>query len=284
MTSHKDHRLDQIGILSQDEADELERELHIRFDQFTYHDRKVWNEQNSYLDEFAQTRTVSHSADMAGVTVYTAQTWKYADILSFTRRLEVADLRFSDNLQVAALERAREPDAPASLLIALLRAHIPEKYSTNGHVCDTAKSDEILFRLRQDAHRELAAGHPTLRAIANGTHERQPSHDDYDNPTDDFDAPDATPDDYPPFNPEEASFHNLSPTDQTSVGAGFKPAHDLSTGEETPNADSSPTTPLPSASPAPSAVNRRSRAIASLHQTARRNPNDDHDILKVTRF
>ena len=174
MTSHKDHRLDQLGIASQDEADELQRELGIRFDQFTYHDRKVWNQQNSYLQAHARTRTVSDSADLAGVTVSTAQAWKYLDTLGFTHRLEIADLRFSDSLQVTALERAREPDAPASLLIALLRAHIPEKYSANGHLCDTSKSDELLFHYRQDAQRELAAGHPTLRAIANGTY--QPPH------------------------------------------------------------------------------------------------------------
>ena len=140
---------------------------------------------------------------LAGVTVSTAQAWKYLDTLGFTRRLEIADLRFSDSLQVTALDRAREPDAPASLLIALLRAHIPEKYSSNGHLCDTSKSDELLFHYRQDAQRELAAGHPTLRAIANGTYQ-------------------------PP------SQRNLSPADTPSVGAGFKPAHDLSpAGEET---------------------------------------------------
>ena len=168
-----------LGIVSQNEADELERELDIRFDQFSYHDRKVWNQQNSYLDEYARTRTVSYAADTAGVTVSTAQAWKYLVTLGFTRRLEVADLRFSDRLQVMALERAREPDAPASLLIVLLRAHIPEKYSANGHLLDTSKSDELLFHYRQDAQRELAAGHPTLRAIANGTYQPpqdSPSH------------------------------------------------------------------------------------------------------------
>ena len=212
MTSHKDHRLDQLGITSQEEADELQRELGIRFDRFTYHDRKVWNQQNSYLQTHARTRTVSDSADMAGVTVSTAQAWKYLDTLGFTHRLEIADLRFSDSLQVTALERAREPDAPASLLIALLRAHIPEKYSANGHLCDTSKSDELLFHYRQDAQRELAAGHPTLRAIANGTYQ-------------------------PP------SQRNLSPADTPSVGAGFKPAHDLSpAGEETQRGGSFPTT------------------------------------------
>ena len=284
MTLHKDHRLDQLGIISQDEADEFQRELGIRFDRFTYHDRKVWNQQNSYLQAHARTRTVSDSADMAGVTVSTAQAWKYLDTLGFTRRLEIADLRFSDSLQVMALDRAREPDAPASLLIALLRAHIPEKYSSNGHLCDTSKSDELLFHYRQDAQRELAAGHPTLRAIANGTY--QPPHDDNHTPPDDdtpnrhtgegrypdLDHPTSSgphQDDYPPLDDEEFAHFDLSPTE----------------GEDTTHPNLSPSAPsAPSAvnRPAPSAPNRH--PIASLHQTRRRPPHNNHNTFKVVRF
>ena len=321
MTSHKDHRLDQLGIASQDEADELQRELGIRFDQFTYHDRKVWNQQNSYLQAHARTRTVSDSADLAGVTVSTAQAWKYLDTLGFTRRLEIADLRFSDSLQVTALERAREPDAPASLLIALLRAHIPEKYSANGHLCDTSKSDELLFHYRQGAQRELAAGHPTLRAIANGTY--QPPHNSSSHPNlspsegEDtaypnlsptgrdtthpdlsphgeentthsnlsphggetqrggffHDAEETTPhDDIPPLDEEDFAHFDLSPSDPPSVGA--EPAQNLS--------PSAPSAPSAVNRPAPSAVNRH--PIASLHQTRRRPPHNDHNTFKVVRF
>ena len=304
MTSHKDHRLDQLGIASQDEADELQRELGIRFDQFTYHDRKVWNQQNSYLQAHARTRTVSDSADLAGVTVSTAQAWKYLDTLGFTHRLEIADLRFSDSLQVTALERAREPDAPASLLIALLRAHIPEKYSSNGHLCDTSKSDELLFHYRQDAQRELAAGHPTLRAIANGTY--QPPHNDnpmpeYESPyssrhsregtsprtsirggnpqevrpdsrdsdheiASSYDSEETTPhDDIPPIDEEDFAHFDLSPTENDTTHPNLSPA-----GGETQRGGS------------PSAVNRH--PIASLHQTRRRPPHNDHNTFKVVRF
>ena len=217
MTSHKDYRLDQLGITSQYEADELERELDIRFDQFTYHDREVWVQQNAYLDAYAHTRTVTDSADVSGVTVSTAQAWKFLNILGFKRRLEIADLRFSDGLQITALERAREPDAPASLLIALLRAHIPEKFSANGHLCDTSKADEILFRFSQNAMQEKNAGHPTFRAIANGTYQPRSS-------------------------------RNLSHSDTPSAGAGFEPAHDLTH----PEGDTSHPNLSPSAS---SAVN-----------------------------
>ena len=181
MTSHKDYRLDQLGIISQYEADELERDLNVRFDRFTYNDREVWVQQNAYLDAYAHNGAVSDSADMAGVPVSIAQNWEYHNTLGFKRRLEIADLRFSDGLQILALERVREPNAPAALLIELLRAHIPEKFSSNGHVCDTSKADELLSRYSENANRELEAGHPTLRAIANGTYQprsRLRSHDD----------------------------------------------------------------------------------------------------------
>ena len=328
MTSHKDHRLDQLGIVSQDEADELQRELDIRFDRFTHRDRKVWNRQNSYLDAYARTRTVSDSADVASVTVSTAQAWKYLDTLGFTRRLEIADLRFSDNLQVLALERAREPDAPASLLIALLRAHIPEKFSSNGHLCDTSKSDELLYYYRQDAQRELAAGHPTLRAIASGTYQprsrRNLSHSTSPSEGAGFEpAHDVT-------HPEEdASSPNLSPSAPSAPSAVNPPPPNRHTAEEPapysirgrypekahpdsresddeisssheaptglPHDDIPPVDPdevaFSNLSPAggetqrggsPSAPNRR--PIASLYQTARPHPNNDHNTFKVKRF
>ena len=385
MTSHKDHRLDMLGIPSQDEADELERELDIRFDQFSYHDRKVWNQQNSYLDEYARTRTVSYAADTAGVTVSTAQAWKYLVTLGFTRRLEVADLRFSDRLQVMALERAREPDAPASLLIALLRAHIPEKYSANGHLLDTSKSDELLFHYRQDAQRELAAGHPTLRAIANGTYQppqdspshtnlssaegdtahpnlspdrrdtahpnlspdrrdtahpdlspdrRDTAHPDLSPDRRDTAHPDLSPDrrdtahpnlspdegentttfdlspgggetqrggfspttqyvaeettsqdDYPPLDPDEFAHFDLSPAGGDTSHPHLSPTEgDTAHPHLSPGGGETQRGGSPSASPAPSAVNRPTHPIASLYRTARRHPNNDHNTFKVTRF
>ena len=234
MTSHKDHQLDQLGINSQYEADEFEHELDIRFDRFAYHEREAWVQQNAYLDAYANTRAVSDAADTAGVTVPTAQAWKFLNTLGFKRRLEIADLRFSDSLQVMALERAREPDAPASLLIALLRAHIPEKFSSNGHTCDTSKADELLFHYSQDAKRELDAGHPTFRAIANGTY--QPRHErrntqphNYDTATEGLDTPNRHTGEEPaPYSIRgrypEKTHSNLSPAGEDTPHSNLSPA------------------------------------------------------------
>ena len=247
MTSYKDYRLDQLGIASQDEADELERALDIRFDQFTHTDRKDWVEQNAYLEAYAQTGVVSDAAAEAHVTIRTAQKWTYLDVLGFRNRLEIAELRFSDGIQLLALERAREPNAPASLIIALLRFHLPEKFAAAGHVCDTPdypNPGDTLFQYRQDAQHQQDASHLSLEDIAAGAyHPPQNQHlaprtllpplrpprpprrvlprtqhlaprtlpptpDDY------FPRPD---DDIQPVDPDEVAYFNLSPAERKTT-------------------------------------------------------------------
>ena len=174
---YKNLRLDELDIASDEEAEELEFELELRFEEFTPRDRNTWLQQNTYLEHFSRIGSVTSAAREAGVTVYKAQTWKFDNVLGFTRRLEVADLAFNDRLKEKALRRASDPKAPATLLIELLRAYIPEQFSRNGHKCDTSKSDELLRHFREDARREMEAGHPTLRKIAEGATNAHP-HDD----------------------------------------------------------------------------------------------------------
>ena len=174
---YKNLRLDELDISSDEEAEELEFELELRFEEFTLRDRKTWLQQNTYLEHFSRIGSVTSAAREAGVTVYKTQTWKFDNVLGFTRRLEVADLAFNDRLKEKALRRASDPKASATLLIELLRAYIPEQFSRNGHKCDTSKSDELLRHFREDARREMEAGHPTLRKIAEGATNAHP-HDD----------------------------------------------------------------------------------------------------------
>ena len=175
---YKNLRLDELGISSDEEAEELEYELEVRFGEFTAKDRQTWLQQNTYLEHFSRIGTFSSAARETGVTVYKAQTWKFNNVLGFTRRLEVATLMFNDRLKEKALRRASDPKAPVTLLIELLRAYIPEEFSRNGHKCDTSKSDEILRRFREDAQREKDAGYPRLRKLAEGATNAHP-HDDH---------------------------------------------------------------------------------------------------------
>ena len=175
---YKKLRLDELGIASDEEAEELEYELEVRFGEFTAKDRKTWLQQNTFLEHFSRIGTFSSAARETGVTVYKAQTWKFNNVLGFARRLEVATLMFNDRLKEKALRRASDPKAPVTLLIELLRAYIPEEFSRNGHKCDTSKSDEILRRFREDAQREKDAGYPRLRKLAEGATNAHP-HDDH---------------------------------------------------------------------------------------------------------
>ena len=181
-------RLDELGIPSHEEAEELEYELDLRFENFTPTDRRTWLLQSAYLEHFSRTGTVSFAAKSAGVTIYKAQRWQYDNILGFTRRDEVASLIFNDRMKQKALARASDPKAPVTLLIELLRAYIPEEFSRNGHKRDTSKSDDLLHSYRQDARRDWGGGHLDLNKLAeNAENEYHP--DDW--PTE----PNAYPDD-----------------------------------------------------------------------------------------
>ena len=59
MNYYTDLRLDELGISSDEEAEELEFELELRFREFTPKDRKTWLQQNTYLEFFSRIGTVS---------------------------------------------------------------------------------------------------------------------------------------------------------------------------------------------------------------------------------
>ena len=243
-------RLDELGIPSHEEAEELEYELELSFGDFTPSDRKTWLRQSDYLEHFSRTGTVSSAAKNAGVTIYRAQGWRYENELGFTRRNEVASLIFNDRLKEIALLRASDPKAPVTLLIELLRAYIPEEFSRNGHKCDSSKADELLRRYREDARREKDAGHPGLRKLAENAENVYPE----DLPTE----PDAYPDDnyHTDMNDYPATSH-LSPAGGETQRGGS--SHPTPYGHEPSHAGTSSRTTIRDWNPqnpsAPSAVN-----------------------------
>ena len=278
MNYYTDLRLDEIGIASQEEAEELEFELELRFQDFTAKDRKTWQQQNDYLDHFARTGTLSSSARKAGVTVFTAQRWKYDNVLGFTRRHEMATLIFNDTLQQKALMRASDPKAPATLLIELLRANIPEKFSRNDHKCDSSKSDEILRRFREGARRELEAGHPKLRKMAEGAENAYPPDD---RPTEDVSYAEAVvPDDN--LSPGESDLSHYEPPSLHRHTGGGRYPEDVSAPPYGSHQD--PYTPTSPGSPsAPSAVNPPSRA-QRREQLRQQRKEEKQNTFPVKRF
>ena len=158
-----------LGIPSQEEADELEQDLGIRFDDLTHDQRETWKQQTVYLGLYAQTRTFTHAARAAGVSIRKVRSWQAENTLGFNRRLEYAVLEYTEEIDLILLRHARKPDCPPSLLMMFLRSQMPEKYgparresaSPNGHcdhhhddpAPDTSQHDrESLDDIPQDLH------------------------------------------------------------------------------------------------------------------------------------
>ena len=120
--------LKKLGIPSPRHAADLERELGIRFSDFTPEHCDTWREQTLYLYQFAQTRTTTHAARTAGITLAAARQWQSDNALGFNQRLDDAVLEYTDDMEVLFLERTRQPDSPTSFMTTLLRAQMPEKY------------------------------------------------------------------------------------------------------------------------------------------------------------
>ena len=156
-----------LGIPSQEEADELEQDLGIRFHDLTHDQRETWKQQTVYLGLYAQTRTFTHAARAAGVSIRKVRSWQAENTLGFNRRLEYAVLEYTEEIDLMLLRHARKPDCPPSLLMMFLRSQMPEKYGParresappNGH-CDHHHDDpdtpqhdrEPLDDIPQDLH------------------------------------------------------------------------------------------------------------------------------------
>ena len=121
-------QLENLGISSPHEAAELEQDLGVRFSDFTPQDSDTWNRQTLYLNQYARTRTFTHAARAAGVSIRTARTWQSENTLGFNQRLEIAVLEYTEEIEVILLEQVRQPKPSPALLAMLLRAHLPEKY------------------------------------------------------------------------------------------------------------------------------------------------------------
>ena len=243
--------LQSLGIPSPRHAAEIERDLGIRFNDFTPEHCDTWTEQTLYLYQFAQTRTTTHAARTAGITLAAARQWQSDNTLGFNQRLDDAILEYTDDMEVLFLERTRQPDSPTSFMTTLLRAQMPEKYgparrstpSRDNH-CDHDRGDD------QDSEHTPAPStnnnQPSLadiqRQLEQLQHLTANSHQD---PTPQPNTSNLSPDGGEiqrggAPTPNDAS--DLSPTDRPSVGAGFKPALVPSpTMEETTHPDLSPT-------------------------------------------
>ena len=262
--------LTDLGISSPYEAAELEQDLGIRFSDFTPEDADTWKRQTLYLNQYARTRTFTHAARAAGVSIRTARTWQTDNTLGFNQRLEIAVLEYTEEIEVILLQQVRQPKPSPALLAMLLRAHLPEKYGParrdsaprdnhRDHDDDpkpetTQEDRDSLEDIRRDLQDlKLFAGlnDPPNLSPAGGETQRGGLPTPTDQPPIDAGfkpAPDIIP------AGEDTSHSHLAPAggetqrgglptpaNQTPVGPGFKPAPDITpAGEDTSHSDLSP--------------------------------------------
>ena len=156
MTKHPKDYLQDLDIPSMEEAAVLERDLNVRFAEFTDADVQTWTRQSRYLKDYAKTRSVTSAAQKAGVSIYIAQAWEQNDTLGFSRRLEVADLEFCDTIKARAMDAACEKPPNLTLLARVLELHFPRDRSSKGRGADDSAAHEVLRLLRKRSHRDLA--------------------------------------------------------------------------------------------------------------------------------
>ena len=125
------NELNALGFSSEYDAESTELALGIRFSDFTPEDCRTWRLQDLCLKQYALTPNYERAARRAGVTVADVKAWEQYNILGFVHRMEIAELEFSETVEVLLLELAKRPDSPTSLLLAFLKKHIPEEY---GHI------------------------------------------------------------------------------------------------------------------------------------------------------
>ena len=253
-----------LGIPSQEEADELEQDLGIRFDDLTNDQRETWKQQTVYLGLYAQTRTFTHAARAAGVSIRKVRSWQAENTLGFNRRLEYAVLEYTEEIDLMLLRHARKPDCPPSLLMMFLRSQMPEKYgparreSTSPNTpCDhhndpdTPQHDQApLDDIRRDIHdlkqfAGLTEPDPNLSPSA-------PSAPSAVNPPTPDASPSVRPEPVEGPKPDSQTTHTPIPAPSPVIpaNAGIHPP--------TPSVPSAANPPAPSAANPPT-LNRRQR-------------------------
>lgn len=258
---HEPFDFRELGIASSYEAAELERELDVRFSEFTPPQVEIWHRQTLCLEQYARTRTNSSAARAGGVSAYTMTAWERDNVLGFTRRKEIADREFCDGIEELLLARARMPDSPPSLLTAVVRAQMPEKYGSsrydrehNGDGDGHADGPDTYHRLLADIiqvlqDREGAAEADGLGTASSG--EEGASHD--------VDTADTRNEDSG-ADPAPTESRHLASPDQSSKEAGLQPAPDASLAAMTSQTEESPTQLAPApVVPQRAVLNRQQR-------------------------
>ena len=124
-------------------------------DTFDAVQRRMWDDQQAFLENYAKAGTVLTSARAAHVSRQTVYNWQKSSALAFKERFKAAKESFRESLEDIMFQRLRDPKTHPVLLIFALKAHWPEKYRDDATPPDNSARDvldAITERARQRMH------------------------------------------------------------------------------------------------------------------------------------
>jgi len=109
-------------------------------------ERRMWEDQQAFLESYAKAGTILQAAGAAHVSRQTVYNWRDGDRLDFKQRFGVAREAFRESLERTMFERLDAPSGNRGsdiLLIFALKAHWREKYSEAATTEDDSAKDVL---------------------------------------------------------------------------------------------------------------------------------------------
>jgi len=123
-------------------------------DTFDTVQRRMWDDQQAFLGNYATAGTVLAAARAANISRQTFYNWQKRGALAFKERFQDAQGSFRESLEDIMFQRLRDPKTHPVLLIFALKAHWPEKYRDDATPPDSSARD-VLNVITEGARRRL---------------------------------------------------------------------------------------------------------------------------------
>ena len=126
----------------------------------SYADKKVWEQQERFLQGFGAGGNIMAGLKVAGVVRRTQERWRQLDKLGFRQRFEDAHKDYCDSLEneMQELIEGLKPGQNPLVLLARANAEMPAKYRPNAALPADETAKEILAELRRMARERRAPG------------------------------------------------------------------------------------------------------------------------------
>ena len=128
----------------------------IDVDSFDTVQRRMWDDQQAFLGNYAKAGTVLNAARAAHVSRQTVYNWQNSRALAFKERFKAAKESFRESLEDIMFQRLRDPKTHPVLLIFALKARWPDKYRDDATPPDNSATD-VLDAITRGGRRQVGA-------------------------------------------------------------------------------------------------------------------------------